>query len=81
MTDLFDNLNNNNSTYKVKISFLEIYGEDVFDLIAGNGIGKSPRNNFSGDRISLPVREDEQGKVFVQGDNNNNNNSDDILLL
>ena len=65
--DLFENLKDNkedgpsDSRMKVKVSFLEIYGEDVYDLI---GIGLNKSGN---DKPSLPVREDENGKVFVQG--------------
>ena len=69
-----------NSRHKAKItvSFLEIYGEDVFDLMpadsssaAGNGNGRESismsTHMCSKDRSSLPVREDEKGGVFVQG--------------
>ena len=45
---------------RVSISFLEIYGEEVYDLIG------SP-NGHRAERPSLPVREDENGHVFVQG--------------
>ena len=86
VTDLFDNLNSNQNgekevlNYKVKISFLEIYGEDVFDLISSsNGNNKSPRS-LIGDRAGLPVREDEQGKVFVQGQNEIETCSADAVL-
>lgn len=100
MADLFDNLASSSSSssddkveWKVRVSFLEIYGEDVYDLIghsgnSGNGIisnnnatsAVSSANNAnststtaissskaSTDRPSLPVREDEAGHVFVQG--------------
>lgn len=68
VNDLFENLNHNANTseektsFKIRASFLEIYGEDVYDLI---GIASSPSNS----RVSLPVREDESGRVFVQGQN------------
>ncbi len=70
VADLFDNLNSGNNdgsektSYKIKASFLEIYGEDVYDLIGSN----SPSSPIS-NRVSLPVREDESGRVFVQGQN------------
>jgi hypothetical protein len=46
--------------FQVRVSFLEIYGEDVFDL-------SFSANNRSTERPSLPVRENDQGMVFVQG--------------
>jgi kinesin family protein 4/21/27 len=66
--DLFENLNNplnkeEETSYKIKVSFLEIYGEDVFDLLSSS----SSRQNDVASRTSLPVREDETGRVFVQG--------------
>ena len=42
------------------MSFLEIYGEDVYDLS-----GES--NNCSSEKESLHVRENDAGLVFVQG--------------
>jgi kinesin family protein 4/21/27 len=65
VNDLFQNLNDPDDqqiTYKVKASFLEIYGEDVYDLLSSQG---SSNNMMS--RNSLAVREDEHGHVFVQG--------------
>eukprot|EP01038_Epipyxis_sp_PR26KG_P009810 gene9810-13201_t len=68
VADLFENLNslgndNERLSYKAKISFLEIYGEEIYDLIGSN----STRNSRDDRALSLPVREDENGKVFVQG--------------
>ena len=61
--------NNENSSkefrIKVKVSFLEIYGEDIYDLIGFSKGGSNTGLNI--DKPSLPVREDENGKVFVQG--------------
>lgn len=69
VNDLFENLEDTSSgeapsSYKIKVSFLEIYGEDVFDLI---NVTASGGYNRLESRASLPVREDESGKVFVQG--------------
>ncbi len=68
--DLFENLNANNiegekNSFRVRASFLEIYGEDVYDLI-GSTSANSPTNSA---RISLQVREDDNKQVFVQGQN------------
>ena len=69
VTDLFVNLNNAKDegellSYQVKASFLEIYGEDVFDLLPSES-----SNRNGGSRVALNVREDEGGKIFVQGQN------------
>jgi hypothetical protein len=40
--------------FKVSASFLEVYGEDIHDLL-------------DEDRISLPIREDSNGEVVVRG--------------
>mmetsp|Transcript_22914 Transcript_22914/g.33487 ORF Transcript_22914/g.33487 Transcript_22914/m.33487 type:complete len:1633 (+) Transcript_22914:1-4899(+) len=60
--DLFDNLENFSKEERleanVKVSFLEIYGEDVYDLLG---------DSRSTERQSLPVRENDSGLVFVQG--------------
>lgn len=66
VTDLFANLNQSLSegrhlSYQVKASYLEIYGEEVFDLL---DVSASTNN-----RLSLLIREDESGKIFVQGQN------------
>jgi len=49
---------------RVAINFLEIYGEDVYDLI---GASSARQPVGSTERPPLPVREDEAGHVFVQG--------------
>lgn len=66
VTDLFENMKQcgegERLESKIKVSFCEIYGEDVFDLI-------NPSTNMKqgSERPSLAVREDENGHVFVQG--------------
>ena len=40
--------------FKVSASFLEVYGEDIHDLL-------------DEDRVSLPIREDSNGEVIVRG--------------
>ena len=63
VSDLFENLkdlaDHEHVQSKIKVSFLEIYGEDVHDLIT-ESTGRI-------ERPSLPVRENDQGQVFVQG--------------
>ena len=70
--DLFENLQqsgqstdedpstpSSSTSHRIQVSFLEIYGEDVFDLLPGDTRGS--------DRPSLQVRENEGGNVVVQG--------------
>ncbi|KAJ1432252.1 P-loop containing nucleoside triphosphate hydrolase protein, partial [Ochromonadaceae sp. CCMP2298] len=66
VADLFANLNVSKAegehlSFAVKASYLEIYGEEVFDLLHSDSA--SPQ------RLPLQVREDEGGKIFVQGQN------------
>lgn len=64
--DLYENLSliskKETLEAKVRVSFLEIYGEDVYDLTHCDALRVS-----SSDRPSLPVRENDSGHVFVQG--------------
>ena len=71
VNDLFENLNqpqegDQKTVFKIKASFLEIYGEDIFDLLSANS---AQTKNDPTNRPSLNVREDEAGRVFVQGQN------------
>jgi hypothetical protein len=65
VTDLFENIQDTSGgsgrvDSNITVSFLEIYGEDVFDLVCDS-------NNQCIQRPSLAVRENDQGFVFVQG--------------
>jgi hypothetical protein len=66
VSDLFENLKDlaahEHVESKIRVSFLEIYGEDVHDLTAA-----SAGRLATLERPSLPVRENDQGQVFVQG--------------
>jgi len=71
--DLFENLNDQSAANKseirshsVLVSFLEIYGEDVYDLL-GYQSNRNTSSTGVNDRPSLSVRENEHGHVFVQG--------------
>ena len=74
VSDLFENLqapndgegsNCSKAENIVTISFIEIYGEDVYDLLTTED--DKYTNNITSERVSMPVREDEKGGVFVQG--------------
>jgi len=83
VTDLFENMKQcgegERLESKIKVSFCEIYGEDVFDLI------NSTTSIKQVERTSLAVREDENGHVFVQGQNeievSSSNEALDLLCL
>lgn len=81
INDLFEHLNNHSSTthkFKIKMSFLEIYGEDIYDLL--NVSSSSSKNLDFSNRQSLSIREDENGKVFVQGQTEIDVNSSSLAL-
>ena len=64
--DLFENLGSAGedgaaTRIRVSVQFLEIYGEDVFDLLP------SESRRTGEDRAPLAVRENEGGQVVVQG--------------
>jgi hypothetical protein len=71
LTDLFDNITspsideNERLESQVSVSFLEIYGEDVYDLINLNN--NVPGSSKLLDRPTLMVREDDKGHAIVQG--------------
>ena len=66
LSDLFENLNSFEMKEKVQtkvlVSFLEIYGEDIYDLLTTTNV----HNGADGHKSSLCVREGEDGGVFVQ---------------
>ena len=87
VTDLFENIRTEKENMdniegkfapQVTVSFMEIYGEDVFDLMASEGTPSMTSTHK--ERTSLPVREDEKGGVFVQGVTEINVNSASAAL-
>jgi hypothetical protein len=69
MTDIFAALeqmasikdeNGQSSSFRLAASFIEVYGDDVFDLLDRTGSAGT-------DRKSLPIREDSSGTVMVAG--------------
>jgi kinesin family protein 4/21/27 len=64
VTDLYANLTSSiaegrHISFQIKACYLEIYGEEVYDLLDASA--------STSNRISLAVREDESGRIFVQG--------------
>ena len=74
MKDIFQHLNSihssdssnnetnkeNSNAFELRASFLEVYGEDVHDLLTDDDCE-------SGSRAALPLREDGNGAVSVVG--------------
>ncbi|KAJ3431443.1 kinesin-related [Anaeramoeba flamelloides] len=65
-----------NKYYKIKVSYLEIYNEKIFDLL------KHENSHFQ--KSGLPIREDNKGNIFIEGLNeiriNNAKEGEQILL-
>lgn len=63
VTEIFDRLNhaqqtsNGRTDFTAKVSYVEIYNEDLIDLLAGD----------AGVRPTVQIREDKQGRIFWSG--------------
>ena len=78
--DLVANLQTIDCESKVCCSFLEIYGEDIFDLLQNDASTLVATGPGTLSRPSMPVRENDQGSVFVQGLQEINVDSADAAL-
>ena len=62
---------NGSNSYVVQMSYLEIYNEHVYDLLAsyddGNGSSSSRYNLRKRGNVALKLREDKHGRTFVHG--------------
>ncbi|KAG6959004.1 hypothetical protein JG688_00010284 [Phytophthora aleatoria] len=56
---LFSNLHDSGSNYQLSVSFLEIYGEDIHDLLDNSGLNRRSE--------PLQLRENKKNGVWVQG--------------
>ncbi|KAJ3681550.1 hypothetical protein LUZ60_016039 [Juncus effusus] len=59
---IFDTLESQNTEYSVKVTFLELYNEEITDLLAPEELTKIPS-----DKKPLPLMEDGKGGVLVRG--------------
>jgi len=58
----------NFSSFKCSASFLEVYGEEIHDLLSTTNTSKPATQQTSGGKTnSLPIREDSNGGVVVAG--------------
>ncbi|EPS73213.1 hypothetical protein M569_01542 [Genlisea aurea] len=62
---IFDTLESQNAEYSVKVTFLELYNEEITDLLAPEDISKVTLDDKQ--RKLLPLMEDGKGGVLVRG--------------
>ncbi|OVA06037.1 Kinesin [Macleaya cordata] len=62
---IFDTLESQNAEYSVKVTFLELYNEEITDLLAHEEISKISSEEKQ--KKQLPLMEDGKGGVLVRG--------------
>ncbi|XP_058204885.1 kinesin-like protein KIN-5C [Rhododendron vialii] len=62
---IFDTLEGQNAEYSVKVTFLELYNEEITDLLAPEEISRVPVEDRQ--KKQLPLMEDGKGGVLVRG--------------
>ncbi|KAK3043529.1 hypothetical protein RJ639_002108 [Escallonia herrerae] len=62
---IFDTLEGQNAEYSVKVTFLELYNEEITDLLAPEEISRIPVEDRQ--KKQLPLMEDGKGGVLVRG--------------
>ncbi|XP_028784778.1 kinesin-like protein KIN-5C [Neltuma alba] len=62
---IFDTLESQNAEYSVKVTFLELYNEEITDLLAPDEISKVALEEKQ--KKQLPLMEDGKGGVLVRG--------------
>jgi kinesin family member 11 len=62
---IFDALERQNTEYSVKVTFLELYNEEITDLLAPEEISKAALEEKQ--KKTLPLMEDGKGGVLVRG--------------
>ncbi|KAK7268018.1 hypothetical protein RIF29_20700 [Crotalaria pallida] len=62
---IFDTLEGQNAEYSVKVTFLELYNEEITDLLAPEEISKAALEEKQ--KKQLPLMEDGKGGVLVRG--------------
>lgn len=61
---IFDTLEHQNAEYSVKVTFLELYNEEITDLLAHEEISRVVEDK---QKKLLPLMEDGKGGVLVRG--------------
>lgn len=62
---VFDTLESQNAEYSVKVTFLELYNEEITDLLAPDDLSKTALEDKQ--KKQLPLMEDGKGGVLVRG--------------
>ncbi|CAH9127774.1 unnamed protein product [Cuscuta epithymum] len=62
---IFDTLESQNAEYSVKVTFLELYNEEITDLLAPEDLSKVALDDRQ--KKQLPLMEDGKGGVLVRG--------------
>ncbi|XP_038973722.1 kinesin-like protein KIN-5C [Phoenix dactylifera] len=62
---IFDTLESQNAEYSVKVTFLELYNEEITDLLAPEELSKTAMEDRQ--KKPLPLMEDGKGGVLVRG--------------
>ncbi|XP_055812305.1 kinesin-like protein KIN-5C [Solanum dulcamara] len=62
---IFDTLESQNAEYSVKVTFLELYNEEITDLLAPDDLSKVALEDRQ--KKQLPLMEDGKGGVLVRG--------------
>lgn len=62
---IFDTLEGQNAEYSVKVTFLELYNEEITDLLAPEELSKVSLEEKQ--KKQLPLMEDGKGGVLVRG--------------
>lgn len=62
---IFDTLESQSAEYSVKVTFLELYNEEITDLLAPEELAKAPLEDKQ--RKPLTLMEDGKGGVLVRG--------------
>ncbi|KAG5072770.1 hypothetical protein JHK86_007981 [Glycine max] len=62
---IFDTLESQNAEYSVKVTFLELYNEEITDLLAPEELSKASLEEKQ--KKQLPLMEDGKGGVLVRG--------------
>lgn len=62
---IFDTLESQNDEYSVKVTFLELYNEEITDLLAPEEISRAVLDEKQ--KKQLPLMEDGKGGVLVRG--------------
>lgn len=62
---IFDTLESQNAEYSVKVTFLELYNEEITDLLAPEEISRVVLEDKT--KKQLPLMEDGKGGVLVRG--------------